>query len=340
MKMSAPVGPWFVLPGLLVLLSGCVGYDLGRVSEMPPSDSAFATALHQEYVRMARAEADEADWGNAVYFNNKARLAGIGDDVSPQQPAERRLPDDVSSEFETQRSRLLRAIDAHAEDKPTLAARAQASYDCWLEERAENVQDDHVAACRSAFLAALADLDTFPASAVVLLPDPDGRVGVVELSNAGATTTLSKANQGVAIGGANDAPGTVFVARKEDIDRLFGRAMAAVPAPVARLILYFVNDGTELTPASRRQLSVLKDILTSRPAPEVDVVGHTDRVGSNSYNIQLSRARALLVRDRIVALGVDPRQITVSAQGEVNPLVPTADEVAEPRNRRVEIVIR
>jgi OmpA-OmpF porin, OOP family len=179
-----------------------------------------------------------------------------------------------------------------------------------------------------------------PASAVILLPDADGSVGAVEISNAGSTTRLSQANQGAAIGGANDVPGAAFKARQEDIERVFGPAMAAAPAPVARLILYFKNDGTELTAESQRLLSALNDILTHRPAPEVDVVGHTDRVGTNDYNIGLSRARAIAVRDRIVAMGIDPARITVSAYGEVNPLVPTADGVPEPRNRRVEIVIR
>lgn len=179
-----------------------------------------------------------------------------------------------------------------------------------------------------------------PPSAVILLPDSDGHVGVIEISNAGGTTTLSQANQGAAIGEASEVPGTAFKARQEDIDRVFGPAMAAVPAPVARLILYFKNDGVQLTKESQQPLSALKAILAHRPAPEIDVVGHTDRVGTNDYNIGLSRARAIAVRDLIVAMGIAPSQIAVSAYGEVDPLVPTADGVPEPRNRRVEVVIR
>jgi len=326
--------------GLVGFLGGCAGYDFDRVAKMPLTGSPFTAALHDEYVRLARAEADEGDWADAVFFNNKARLAGAGDPVPPQDPAERRLSEEAYRELHAHHARLLGAIDAASATKPEPAARAQAAFDCWLQEREEGIQPDHIAACRDAFQAALAELDSFPASAVVLLPDADGRVGVVELSSAGVTRTLDQAHQGAAIGGPGEAPGAAFIARREDIARIFGSTMAAVPEPVVRIILYFESNGTDLTAASRARLAELLGILKGRAAAEVDVVGHTDRVGSNAYNVKLSRARAELVRDRIVAIGVEPGRITTTSHGEVNPLVPTADEVPEPRNRRVEIVIR
>ena len=66
----------------------------------------------------------------------------------------------------------------------------------------------------------------------------------------------------------------------------------------------------------------------------------TDTVGSKEYNYKLSLDRAKVLSDILIANGAVPSNITVTSHGEGNPLVKTADEVAEPRNRRVEVVIK
>jgi outer membrane protein OmpA-like peptidoglycan-associated protein len=73
---------------------------------------------------------------------------------------------------------------------------------------------------------------------------------------------------------------------------------------------------------------------------EVYVVGHTDRVGTEKYNIELSSARANFVRDQLVSNGVKSSTFFVSFHGEAMPVVKTEDEVAEPLNRRVEVIYR
>ena len=69
------------------------------------------------------------------------------------------------------------------------------------------------------------------------------------------------------------------------------------------------------------------------------VVGHTDRSGSNAYNDALSVRRAEAVANLMASLGIPRGQMTVSAEGESNPRVPTADGVRSPENRRVEITV-
>jgi len=74
------------------------------------------------------------------------------------------------------------------------------------------------------------------------------------------------------------------------------------------------------------------------PGP-VTVVGHADSVGSPAVNQRVGLRRARAVADMLVRLGVPEEAIAVESRGESEPLLPTADGVAEPRNRRVEVVV-
>jgi outer membrane protein OmpA-like peptidoglycan-associated protein len=120
----------------------------------------------------------------------------------------------------------------------------------------------------------------------------------------------------------------------------FARALEAQPLPPKRFTLYFVEGGDTLTAESQTTVTAIFEEIRQRPAPDLIVVGHTDRVGSVEANDQLAIKRATTMREQLIKLGIDPENIHASGRGERDPLVPTADEVAEPRNRRVEILVR
>jgi OmpA-OmpF porin, OOP family len=71
----------------------------------------------------------------------------------------------------------------------------------------------------------------------------------------------------------------------------------------------------------------------------VEYYAHTDRVGSDGANLQLSEKRAYSVQQHLVQLGLPKSRIEVFAFGETDPRTATADGVAEPTNRRVEIFL-
>ena len=73
---------------------------------------------------------------------------------------------------------------------------------------------------------------------------------------------------------------------------------------------------------------------------DTSVVGHTDTAGSKEYNYRLSRRRAEAIARLLVAGGVAPDLLEITSHGKDNPVVPTGDNVSEPRNRRVEVTIR
>jgi outer membrane protein OmpA-like peptidoglycan-associated protein len=95
-----------------------------------------------------------------------------------------------------------------------------------------------------------------------------------------------------------------------------------------------------LTAESEAELAAITLEIASRPASEVMVIGHTDTVGGLEANDKLSLRRAAVVRDILIAAGVPGEKIELAGRGERETLVKTGDEVAEPRNRRVEISVR
>ena len=78
----------------------------------------------------------------------------------------------------------------------------------------------------------------------------------------------------------------------------------------------------------------------ARSGGEIVVTGHTDRQGSLEANDQLSLERAQAIRTLLIERGFKPELIDAVGRGEREPVVPTDDEVAEPRNRRAVIVVR
>ena len=97
-------------------------------------------------------------------------------------------------------------------------------------------------------------------------------------------------------------------------------------------------------PKQIRLMSQTVEFVSRNAAPcnwrNIGVVGHADRSGSNEYNVGLSQRRAQAVADLLVSMGVPRTSIQITARGEEQPRVPTADGVREPQNRRVEMTVR
>lgn len=176
---------------------------------------------------------------------------------------------------------------------------------------------------------------------VVVLPGSDGHIGGVVVEAAGSKLVLDKAYAGAMPGAAAMAP--VEMGAK-DVERIFSSAMAARPIPPKSYTLYFKSGSDELVPDSRTALEAMFAEVSQRKAVEIVITGHTDTVGPSGDNDRLSLDRAKAVetqlRDRFAARGVNPDAVTTAGRGEREPLIETADQTAEARNRRVEITVR
>ena len=177
------------------------------------------------------------------------------------------------------------------------------------------------------------------ADKVILLPDADGSVGEVVVRSATGEQTLSSAYGALEVTASGTLESTTETAAS--VRAAYGNVLDAQPPEPVSLPVYFeAGSSTELTATSLQTIDRLKAVLADRPAPEILVIGHTDTVGDLEDNDSLSRARAQTVVDVISATGVDAASLEASGRGERELLVPTADKVSEPRNRRVEINIR
>ena len=151
---------FIVLAGLAAaLVSGCASsIDTASVAGMQTTRDAFKSALHKEYVSLAKAEQAEDDADDTKYFIKKARDAGLGLDVLPQQLNERKIPAHASGQLAKARMALVNKLWNGGSDlTPGPAARAQAMFDCWIQEQEEGDKVEHIRACRQAFQAALFD---------------------------------------------------------------------------------------------------------------------------------------------------------------------------------------
>jgi OmpA family len=179
-----------------------------------------------------------------------------------------------------------------------------------------------------------------PASVFVLLPDDSGLTGQITVSNPGGTQELTRGGEAVRISAPELGPSAPFVMSSDELTRVFGAAIAAQPRPPARFLLYFEGDSDTLTTESKVRLGEVVRSVVERRAMDVSIVGHTDTVGSRTYNVGLGLRRAVKVREAIRQLPIDQSIVRVDSHGKDAPLVQTGDNVAEPRNRRVEVTVR
>lgn len=173
---------------------------------------------------------------------------------------------------------------------------------------------------------------------VVVLPQAGGRTGTVIVERGGRTIVLDQPYAASRI--SSDGTARAERLTEQEVGSAFSGTLSALPARPVSFLLYFITGTDDLTDESRAELARMLSELRNRPAPDILVIGHTDRVGGAEANDQLSLQRAERVKADLVSQGIPAERIRAAGRGEREPLVPTANGVAEPRNRRVEINVR
>lgn len=103
--------------------------------------------------------------------------------------------------------------------------------------------------------------------------------------------------------------------------------------------LLFGLDSAVVRPAAQTNLRNLAANLDKYPDTDLLIVGHTDSTGTESYNLALSKRRAMAVSDYLAAQGVARTRLRMDGRGELEPVASNATEDGRQQNRRVEVAI-
>jgi len=104
--------------------------------------------------------------------------------------------------------------------------------------------------------------------------------------------------------------------------------------------IFFETDGTEINARGRKIIDAIAEVAENDGQVRIEIVGKTDRIGTPAVNSLLSRHRAEAVRDALIAHSVQASRIDTNWVGETRQDVATADNVAERRNRVVDITVQ
>jgi outer membrane protein OmpA-like peptidoglycan-associated protein len=122
------------------------------------------------------------------------------------------------------------------------------------------------------------------------------------------------------------------------LQKKFGGLLNSLPRPPVAIAIFFQEGATLKDPDAA--LAAVVEEFRGRPGADVQIVGHTDSTGGLEDNDKLSVTRAETVVAQLVARGIPAELIRATGRGEREPKIDVGDEVVEPQNRRVDIVIK
>ena len=173
---------------------------------------------------------------------------------------------------------------------------------------------------------------------IVLLPDDNNSQGKLAIGQGDRMTVIDSPMTAAEV----DAQGRVEkkAISQAEVDKIFAEVLAALPPKQISFILYFEEGSTEVLEGSKNTLSELFEEVSKRQAVEVQVTGHTDTFGREADNDRLSTERMQTIKEMFIKRGLQASFIRAVGRGERELLIQTPDNVREPRNRRVQVIVR
>ncbi len=290
----------------------------GQLNWTAPRGEKFDNHLSEGYSVMAKQAEFERDFHSVDQFRHRAWVTRQGRMLAPEALDARELPGFAVGELTDARRWLMNALsNGAAEVFPWEAAQAQLSFDCWMEEQEENIQQTDIDECRDRFYTAM---------------------NVIHQAEPVQASTPSCAQGGCGCspqyGGCTSAHGSCFQGMTCGAGSSCGQC---AQAPAKAFTLLFELDSTVLVPESQMEFErLLQGIHQYQPA-ELIMSGHTDLSGSKAYNRDLSKRRIEAILHSLAKRGVNDIPVVGDYYGERSPAVKTPDGVRSEANRRVEV---
>lgn len=305
MKFSRGLSLAVLLASASLTLSAC-GFkshsEVAALNEVQAVGSPFAQSLATEYRSYANILQNKMmDYPDSLHFARKGLAAAKGEVVLPEPIADWNLRPNHIDELAPARNGLIAALDRGArEQNPSIAAAAQAKFDCWIEQQERNWGKDANVTCKNEFFNLLNQLGATPiAAAPEIVPPPMVDMMAPVTAMAPPTTPLAAAD--------------------------------------AKYIVFFDFDESRVDQGGAQVVDGAAEEIARQQLSGVVITGHADTSGSDRYNQRLGMKRANAVRDALVSQGVNGSMLRVESRGESEPMVQTPDGVREPANRRSEI---
>lgn len=176
-----------------------------------------------------------------------------------------------------------------------------------------------------------------PRNLIVLLDDPDGKVGELEVSNDEGRVTLTKLREATGVSRPGQAPRAPFIMTEKEVSRIFGGALSGRPAlPVTVTVV--VDPARSVLDSAPAEIARIVAEIQSRPAAKVSIFGYAASTGNIVINHAASLFRARAVGSALAARGVDTTGYLIESILDQGTAAPAPGGV--PNNRRVEVVIQ
>jgi OOP family OmpA-OmpF porin len=289
----------FVVVGAALSLGACFNNDHIDIANMSPAGTQFQAELHQGYSELSKLEYDEGDWSDGFTFSTKARKAAEGEEVPPELVWDWDVPEETEDE-------LYQAHD-------TLGY--------WMRMGAAERVPGLMANAQVAFDCWIQEQEENYQSDDIARCRDDFYTAIQAIEN---TMTWQADVEEPMFMPAPPEPAAATAAPPEGRPRFY--------------TIFFDWDMDDITPVAQRVVdTIAEDWLTEQST--LNLVGHTDRSGSDDYNQNLSEQRVDAVTESLVIEGFGPARISGYGVGETDPIVPTADGEREQRNRRVVVTV-
>ena len=225
-----------------------------------------------------------------------------GEWALPEDVKDWKIPETALPQLVEARAQLMTVLSSAAivAANPETAADAQYNYDCWVKQQQGNWRIDAIEECRDGFYEAIAKLTG----------------AKMEETSSSAAPIVSTPMPQVSVTPALETKRDNYNYR-----------------------VFFDFDSAIITPRMQKVIDHIVEEIKGLKGYEYVLNGYTDRVGTEEYNLELSKKRAIAVRKKLLEAGVPEKSISIFAYGEADNAVETEAGIPEAENRRVEIVI-